>query len=99
MAFPNPIRFVKNWLTGTRSREENWDEIANKISTWATETNNHLKQIALDLNGATYVFNGDGRATQTTSIVARLTTLEATINTIGTRNLGLDLSDTTKIAL
>jgi len=92
------LKIIKNWTEKTRTREENWDEIANKTTSWASKIVNYLKQIGLDLNGNTYDFNGDGRATQTTSIVSRLTTLEATLNTIGVRNIGLNLAQTDRIA-
>lgn len=97
MAGLEPIRFDKNWNRNTNTREANWDEIANKTSTFATQTNNNFKQLGLDINGADYQFNGVGRATQTTPIISRITTLENTSAVLGTRNLGLDLSDTTKI--
>jgi len=92
MAGLEPIRFEKNWNRRTNAREENWDELANKTAAFGIRTNNNLKQLGLDINGASYVFNGDGRSTQTTPIVDRIDTLENTINAVGTRNLGLDLS-------
>ena len=97
MAGIEPIRFVKNWNLNTRTREENWDEIANKISQFGTRTNNNFIQLGLDIGGTTYSYNGVGAKTQATPVLDRLDTLEATINTLGTRNIGLDLSDTTKI--
>lgn|SRR3990167_4993402 len=92
MAGLEPIRFEKNWFKNSKTAEANWDEIADKTASYALRTNNNLKQVGLDINGSTYVYNGDGRATLTTPIVSRLTTLEATINSVGTRNIGLDLA-------
>jgi hypothetical protein len=94
-----PIRFNKNWNEGTNTREVNWDEIANKVAPFAVQTNNNFKQLGLDLNGVDYTFNGVGRATQTTSVISRLSTLEASSAILGTRNIGLDLADQSKVAI
>jgi len=99
MAGLEPIRFEKNWFKNSKTAEANWDEIADKTASYALRTNNNLKQIGLDINGSAYVFNGDGRATQTTAMVSRITTLEATINSIGTRNIGLSLSSPNIVAV
>lgn len=94
-----PLKTVKNWLTNTRTREENFDEINNNLLAWATRTNNNLKQLGLDINGALYDFNNVGKATQTTSIVTRVTAIESQAAIVGTRNLGLDLSTQSKIKI
>lgn len=99
MAGIEPIRFVKNWTKTTRTREENWDELATKISSFGSRTNNNLIQLGLDIGGNAYAYNGNGEKTQVTPVTERLDTLEATINAVGTRNLGLDLSDATKILI
>ena len=92
MAGIEPIRFVKNWNRNTRTREENWDEIADKITAFGTRSNNNFIQLGLDIGGTTYDYNGNGQKTQATPVLDRFTTLEATINTVGTRNIGLDIS-------
>lgn len=94
-----PLKIVKNWLTNTNTREENWDAINDQLLAWATRTNNNLKQLGLDINGAEYDFNNVGKATQTASIVSRITTLESQSAIIGTRNIGLDLSTPSKVKL
>ncbi len=95
----NPLRIVKNWNQGTTSREENWDEIANKTVAFGLQTNNNFKQLGLDIGGSSYAFNGTGKGTQSTSITSRLTTLESQSGIIGSRNLGLDLSTPSKIKI
>lgn len=92
-----PLRFKKNWNQGTNSREENWDELANKCAAYGLQTNNNLKQLGLDIGGATYAFNGIGRGTQSINVINRLDTLEAQSGIIGSRNIGLDLSTQSKI--
>jgi len=94
-----PLKIIKNWLTNTNTRESNWDSINDQLLSWATRTNNNLKQLGLDINGADYDFNNVGKATQTTSVVSRITTLESQSAIIGTRNIGLDLSVQSKIKL
>jgi hypothetical protein len=94
-----PIKFIKNWFKNTRTREENWDEIATKMAAYSVRTNNNLKQLGLDLDGSDYNFNNVGRTTQTTPIVDRLDTLESTINAIGTRNLGISLASQDTVAI
>lgn len=96
-----PLKIIKNWLTNTNTREENWDNINDQLLAWATRTNNNLKQLGLDINGADYDFNNVGKATQTTSVISRITTLESQIATptIGARNIGLDLSVQSKIKI
>jgi len=92
------MRIVKNWFTNTTTREENWDELANKVSSFANRTNNNLKQIGLDIDGADYDYNNNGVATQTTAIVDRLDALEAAnFDIIGIKNIALDISDATKV--
>ena len=94
-----PLRIIKNWFTNTFTREKNWDEIADNLVSYAGRTNNNLKQIGLDIDGATYEFNNNGRATQTRAIVDRIDSLEAVEYAFGARNLGLDLSVTGVITL
>lgn len=96
-----PLRIVKNWLTGIRSQEANWDEIADKTVEFATRTNNHLKQLGLDIAGASYEYNDDGRATQSPDLNTRVTTLESVqFNTpAAIRNIGLDVSTTSKVKI
>lgn len=99
MAGIEPIRFNKNWNLNTRTREENWDEITSKVSSFGTRTNNNLIQLGLDIGGPSYIYNGSAKKTQDTPILDRISTLETTINSIGTRNIGLDLSDQSKIKI
>lgn len=94
-----PLRFIKNWNQGTTTREQNWDELANKAAAFGVQTNNNFKQLALDIGGITYAYNGIGRATQSINVVSRITTLEAQSGIIGPRNLGLDLSTQSKIKI
>lgn len=96
-----PLKIIKNWFTNTRTREENWDEINNNLASWATRTNNNLKQVGLDIGGATYDYNNNGKATQTTPVTTRLASLESQIATpiIGARNIALDLSTQSKIKI
>lgn len=94
-----PLRTIKNWFTNTRTREECWDEINNNLLAWATRTNNNLKQLGLDLNGASYDFNNVGKSTQTTSIITRISELESQSAIVGTRNIGLDLSTQSKVKI
>lgn len=94
-----PLRIVKNWFTNTTTRERNWDEIADNITSYSVRTNNNLKQIGLDLNGASYEFNNTGKATQTTDIVTRLDAIDAAQLFVVTRNLGLDLSTASNVKL
>jgi len=93
------LKIKRNWLENTNTREENWDEIANNLVAWSLRVDNNAKQVGLDIDGDKYNFNNVGRATQTTSIVDRLTTLEATQDIVGTRNIGLDLSTQSTITL
>jgi len=94
-----PLRIIKNWLKGTLTREEVWDNIANPLVQWANRTSNNLKQIALDLNGITYRYTNDGKKSQTTPIITRIATLEAQQDGVGARNVSLDVSTQTKIKL
>jgi len=94
-----PLRIVKNWFKRTYTREENWDGINNPLSGWATRVTNYLRQIGLDINGSDYSFNGNGVATQETSLVDRITALEDTSSSVGTRNLGLFYDATDKDAI
>lgn len=87
-----PLRFVKNWNRGTDTREENWDELARKTAAFGLQTNNNLKQIALDIGGPTYGFNGVGRGTQSINLISRIDSLEDTSGVIGAANIGLDTS-------
>ena len=96
----NPLRIVKNWIRNTTTREENWDAIADEMTGFATRVNNNLKQLGLDINGSTYDFNNNGVATQSESIISRLTDLEAAnLDVVGTKNLGLDMSTTSIVKL
>jgi len=99
MAGIESIKFNKNWNRNTVTKEDNWDEIANKVAAFGSRTNNNLIQLGLDIGGVNYNYNGAGAKTQTTPVIDRISTLEATINSVGTRNLGLDLSDRTKVKL
>ncbi len=94
MASIEPLKFIKRWFTGSFTKEADFDELANRTGEYATRTNSHLKQIGLDLGGASYDFNGQGRATQSTSVIARLDSLE-TFTAVGTSNLGISVADTT----
>lgn len=94
-----PLRFVKNWNRGTSTREENWDEIANKTAAHALQTDNNLKQLGLDIGGPNYAYNGIGRGTQSVNVVSRIDTLEAQSGIIGSRNLGIDVSTQSKIKI
>ena len=88
-----PIRFVKNWFKNTNTREVNWDEIADKIQSFAVRSNNNFKQLGLDINGASYEFNNNGRATQSESLVDRMAAVESATYEYGTRNVGLSTAD------
>jgi len=99
MAGLEPLRIVKNWTRDTSTREENWDAIANPVTSFSVQSLNNFKQLGLDVGGADYNFNGVGRSTQTIPVTTRLTTLENQGAFISSRNLGLKLTDTTKIVL
>lgn len=92
-----PLRFKKNWHRRTGLDERNFDEIADNTAAWSLRVDSNLKQLGLDINGASYDFNNVGRATQATSVVARLDAIEAAAAITGTRNLGLDVSTVSKI--
>lgn len=62
------------------------------MTAFAGRTNNNLKQLGLDINGASYDFNNNGVATQSQSLVSRITVLEAVGSPLGAKNLGLDFS-------
>ena len=49
-----PLKFVKNWVRNTRTREENWGELSDKITAWSLRVLNHLKQVGLDVDGSDY---------------------------------------------
>ena len=89
-----PLKITKRWRENNAVQEADWDEIRDKVVEWGLKTNNNLKQLGLDVNGADYEFNNVGRATQTSSIVARLDALELSRATPGATNLGLDISAT-----
>src|SRR3990167_9389526 len=94
-----PLKIIKNWFRNTRTRENNWDEIRDKIVEWSLFVQKYFNQVGLDINGSSYEFNDNGTATQTTSIVSRLTTLENTAGIVGTRNIGFDFSVSGAITL
>jgi hypothetical protein len=87
-----PLKIVKRWFTNNQADELDWDEIADKTSSWALRTNNNLKQLGLDINGDSYVFNNVGKATQTASIVTRLDAVDNAQRVVLVRNLGIDTS-------
>lgn len=86
-----PLRFVKNWYRNTYSAEANWDEIADNTLSYSIRTNNNLTQLALDVGGASYIYNNNGVRTEATPILDRLDVLEASDAT-GVSNLALDIS-------
>ena len=90
-----PLTIIKNWFTNTKTREKNWDEIANKISAFGTRTNNNLKQLGLDISGSAYDFNNNGVATQSPSVVDRIAAVELLAGKPLIGVLGLGLSFTT----
>ena len=83
-----PLKITRRWATGNSNEVEDWDAIRDPLLAYALRTNQNLKQLGLDINGATYDFNNVGRATQTSSIVGRLDALELQQSGPGTRNLG-----------
>ncbi len=85
-----PLRIIKRWFKKNQVDEKDWDEIADKTSSWSLRTNNNLKQIGLDLNGDSYDFNNVGRATQTSSIIARLDAVDNAQRNFSVRNIGID---------
>lgn len=87
-----PLRIIKRWFDNTFDIEGAFDEIANKVGSWSSRTDNNLKQVGLDINGDEYSFNNNGKATQTSSIVSRLNALALSQAEIGTRNLSLVVS-------
>ena len=89
-----PLRLVKRWLTNNTATADVWQGIADPLAAWATRMENNLKQIGLDLNGDTYNFSNTGKATQSSSIIARLDALDTSEAVVGTKNLGLDLTST-----
>lgn len=93
------LKIKKNWFTNTEVAEKNWDEIADNITASDGRIQNNLKQIGLDINGEGYEFNNNGRATQTSAIIARLNNLDLSTTTVGTNNLSLDLSATNIVKL
>lgn len=88
-----PLRIVKTWLTGTFVKSIDFDGISEKIGQYATRTNNHLKQIGLDLGGSSYDFNANGQATQSASVLSRLAALESGA-VVGASNLSITYADT-----
>lgn len=92
-----PLKIIKNWFTNTRTREQNWDEIANNLVSKSVRDNNNFKQLGLDIGGSSYDFNNVGKSTQTVSLISRVMPLEFTNGFSG--NLGLNVSDTTKITI
>lgn len=93
----DPLKINKNWTENNATREANWDEISDKTVSWAAKVNANLKQIGLDLNGTSYDFNNNGVATQSSSVIGRLGEIETTLNSVGVRNIGLDVSTTSII--
>ena|SRR3990167_8859243 len=94
------LKILRRWGTGNQSSVDDWNNITDPLLAWSRRTNENLKQIGLDINGATYDFNNNGRATQTSSLVGRLDTLELQQSGPGTRNLGfaIDTVSTMTIA-
>ena len=86
------LRITKRWGTGNNAEVADWDAIADPLLAFALRTNQNLKQLGLDINGTTYDFNNQGRATQTSSVVGRLDALELSQSAPGTRNIGFDFT-------
>src|SRR3990167_6819403 len=97
MPLENP-RLTKTWFRGNNTQENQFDAIANQLTSFGVRTNNNLKQIGLDLNGATYSFNNQGNATQTTPIIQRLDDLEGS-QAYGFSGLALDISTQSIVTL
>lgn len=91
------LKITKTWKSGNDVEEADFNAITDPVVAWATRTNNNLKQLGLDINGSSYSFNNEGRATQTKSLVERITVLEG--EQPGFKNLALDLSTTGTIEL
>jgi hypothetical protein len=87
-----PLKIVKRWFTNSPNVQECWDEIADKVSAFASRSNNNLKQLGVDLGGETYDFNNQGKGNQSVPLVTRMAALETPNTAIGTQNLALDLS-------
>lgn len=88
-----PLKIIKNWFRNSRTRENNWDEIRDKVVAWSQRVNNNLKQLGLDLDGSDYDFNNQGRKTQTIPIISRIETLEGEENktTLSAKNISFVL--------
>lgn len=93
------LKIDKRWRRNNAVAEADWDAIRDSVLAWSVKTNNNLKQIGLDLNGSNYDFNNVGKQTQSTPIVSRLAALEFSNNLIGTRNIGLSLTNQQKIKM
>lgn len=93
------LRIEKRWARNNQNEPEDWDAIRDPLLAFALRTNQNLKQIGLDINGATYDFNNVGRATQTSSVVGRLDTLELQQAGPGTRNLGFDFATVSTVTI
>jgi len=91
------LNIVKRWATANNVEVKDFDEITNKIVSWSSRTNNNLKQLGLDVNGASYEFNNVGRATQARSLVSRISTVETATAGTKSANIGLDLSTSVAI--
>ena len=81
----------RNWTTGSTVSETNWDNIRSQLVAWSNRVDNNLKQIGLDVEGTDYEFNNVGRATQSSSIVGRLDSIDLSLASVGFTNLGLNI--------
>ncbi len=89
-----PLKYIKKWLNKTTVKPEDWDEIANKTSTWANTLNLNLTQIGLDIAGNSYVFNNNGLRSLSNSITSRLGAVEYTLGSSVNTNMTVSISGT-----
>ena len=54
-----PLKVTKSWATGNDVDTADFNNVVDPILAWARRTNDNLKQIGLDIEGATYDFNNN----------------------------------------
>lgn len=93
-----PLKIITKWFRNNAVEPEDLSEIADKTTAWSTRVDNNLKQVGLDINEDTYIFNNNGVRTQTNGMVGRITALEAGAS-VGPRNLGISVATSTTVSL
>jgi len=86
-----PLKIKTLWQRNNAIEPEDLSEIADKVTAWSNQVNSNLKQVGLDLNEDTYVFNNQGVRTVSNGTFGRITALEAGAS-VGPRNLGIDVA-------